>query len=422
MNFHKLILRNPIVFIVILIFNLVFISSTKYWWAIVINLIITCYLLVDKYPRIGNHSTIILFICAALLVIFILKLLNFKLLLNSAFLPYLFRITLVSTYFYSGFHKLNSDFFNSCVSCVNDINEYNLSHFTNSKIVLSQQWSRFFQFATLVTEMILPFGLFHHKTRKFTALALLLFHFYLSFSVFSDFSALALFLIIGCIHNFDLKEIPKCNLKALKIYLIFSILAIFGKKMMLIAQIDRHNIDFYQGLVFNFGFLFFVISYFKTYIEKRYEYNRSYNLKLTLVLMIVSVWSLKGYVGLGNAGNLTMFSNLVTEKSRSNHLLIDTKKTKIFDFEEDYVYIMAIDVPILNKEYKGFYLPKVEFNFLVNYWGAKLNRAIYSKLLYRNKVYEIKDLRKSEFNHSKWWYRYLFFRKIQANAPNKCRW
>ncbi|WP_298120530.1 hypothetical protein [Flavobacterium sp.] len=422
MNFHKLIFSNPLALFVIIGFVLISIINIKYWWATLVNSIISIYFLIDKFPRIGNHSTIILSFSLFLLVVFALKLSSKKTIFNTNLVSYFFRTITVTIYFYTGFHKLNTDFFNPCVSCVNEVNVYALSNFINERFVLPEFWSHFFQYGTLFIELILPFGLLHFKTRKITGFLLLCFHCYLSLSGFADFSCVGLFLILGCLVNFEEKTISKNNLKAVKPFLIFIILAIIIRYYLPTFGIDNYKNTFIEGFIFDIGFVIFIYTFFKSYSAKEYAYAKKFNAYLIPIFVIINLWTLKGYFGLGNAGNLTMFSNLVTEKSTNNHLLIDTKKTKLFDFEEDYVEIIYLKNKNIREDFNGYKLPLVEFNFLVNYWNKTYTDKVPCKLIYKGKIFETNDIRTSEFNQTKWWYKYLSFRKIQSKGPNECRW
>ena len=270
--------------------------------------------------------------------------------------------------------------------------------------------------------MILPFGLLFNKTRKYSAIVLLIFHFYLSLSVFADFSSIALFLIVGSLLDFNKKlEFKKLN-NSIKIYLVFVITSVFSSIFMQRFNVDLYKISFYKGVIYNIGFGIVLFAILKNYHSRKYVYNFFYNRFIIPLIVIVSFWTLKTYIGLGNAGNLTMFSNLVTEKQNNNHLIIDTKKFKIFDFEEDNVEIIYLKNLNIKEDFVGYKIPVVEFKYLVHYWDKNYNDVVPCKLIYKGKKIEIKDLRKSQFNNCKWWYKYLFFRKIQINGPNKCRW
>lgn len=422
MNFHKYIFKNPIAFGAIVLVTFLSILFPKKSFPILINSFLTVYLLGNLYPRIGNHSVILFFTSIVILFLFLFKLFKREFHINPSFLSYFFRVFTVTIYFYTGFHKLNTDYFNTCVSCVNEINEYTLSNVFGFNFKLNNTLSRFFQITALITECLVPLGILFHKTRKYAVFILLLFHSYLSLSVFADFSATGLFLLLGCMIDFENNNFSKETLLFVRIYLLMIIFSILCPLILIKTTVLPSQYPFIKGVFFLSGYLSFIIYFFRKFDTKVYVYQKRYFSPLAILFLMISFWTLKSYIGLGNAGNLTMFSNLVTEKKMSNHLLINTEKTKLFNFEEDNVYIIKLENPYVKENYNGFKIPVVEFRYLVNYWSKNIEKPIPCELVYKNKTYKFKDLKTSEFHNTKWWYRYLNFRKIQTTSPNECRW
>lgn len=396
--------------------------SYKYWWASIFNIILSFVFFAIKFPRIANHANIEFFIEFIIIGLLIYKIINPKFKIAPNVLSAVFRVSVVTMYFYSGFHKLNTDYFNPCVSCVNEINEYVFRNFTGIKLSLPEKFSYFFQYTSIVVELLLPFGLLWPKTRKWTAILLLSFHFYLNLAVYADFSALAAFLILGCLIDFESKSIPKNLIIALRFYVLFSLFSILANYIILKYQINVKSRGFIHGLVFNIGWLIFFFTYFKNYQVKVLKFEKRPTLLLSACFVLLSFWTLRTYVGLGNAGNFTMFSNLITEKSRSNHLIIDTKSTKIFDFEEDNVLILQLPDTIKNRKLENFKLPLIEFKYQAHQFCKKYSIKLNCTLVYKNDTIVIPDLKNSSFSKTKWWYKYLYFRKIQPEGANDCYW
>lgn len=422
MNFHNNYYKLPISLFFLIFFTAYSIYNPKQWVSLIFSCCFSIYYLLEFFPRIGNHSVVILFASICVLLLFILKIFNKKTLLNPNFLSYFFRIFTVTIYFYTGFHKFNTDFFNTCVSCVNEINEYTLSSVLGFPFKVTESFSRFFQISALILECIVPFGILFHKTRKYSIIILLLFHSYLALSVFADFSSVALFLLVGCMIDFEENVLSNKTILVLRFYLTMIILSVLFPFLLLKTTILKSQYDFIKGVVFLFGYITFIFHFLRNYTIKKQQFHLKYFLSLFLVFITISFWTLKSYIGLGNAGNLTMFSNLVTEKSMNNHFLIDTKKTKIFNFEEDNVYIVKMENPFVREKYNGYKIPVSEFRFLVNYWSTHFEKPIPCELIYKNKKYTFEDIKTSEFKETKWWYKYLSFRIIQTTSPNKCRW
>lgn len=419
MNFHKFIFSYFLISI-FFIFNSVFaLLNQKFYRILFFNLSLASILLVINFPRIGNHSTFLMVSIVVTLFLFLRKVL-FNNSLNKEILPYIFRLFLVIVYFYAGFHKLNYDFLNPCVSCVNGINEFNISNFTFSEYKMTPIVSSIIQYATLVLEMVLPFGLLFYKTRKTTVMLLFGFHFYLIFAGFADFAAVVLFLITGSVLLF---QNEKFNLKWVQIYYVFLILSIFVRYFLFKKGILLNKHVFIQGIIFGIGWLYFVINYYLKLKIIPSIYNKKFTPYLAVMFIIISFWTLKTYIGLGNQGNLTMFSNLATDSKKQNHILLNTNALRVFDYENDCVYFIDFINPD-NKDdtFTGYYLPMVEFQYYIKHWQKKHSKPIACTLKYQNKIYKIEDLVQSKFNQGKWWYKYLSFRRIQESGPNECRW
>ena len=422
LNFHLLIWQNTT--LMVLIFCTVGLTflSYKWWWATIINVLLSFVYFAIKFPRLANHANLEFFIEIIILGLLTYKILNPKFKIAPNVLSAVFRVSVVTIYFYTGFHKLNTDYFNPCVSCVNGINEYIFKNFTGIKLTLPEQFSYLFAYSSIIVEVLLPFGLLWHKTRKWTAILLLFFHFYLNFAVYADFSALAGFLILGCLIDFEAKTIPKNVIHAFRFYVLFTMLSIFANYIVLKFQFKISSRGFIHGLVFNIGWLIFFFTYFKNFQANALRFHKRPVLLLSTCFALISFWTLKTYIGLGNAGNFTMFSNLLTEKSRSNHLIIDTNKTKFFDFEEDNVLILKLPDTLKNSKLENYRLPLIEFKYKTTEWCKKYDFKLQCTLVYKNDTLTIPDLKKSAFNEKKWWYKYIMFRKIQTDGPNECYW
>ena len=422
LNFHLAIWTNT--FLIALIFSAVALTflSYKLWWATIINIVLSFFVFAIKFPRLANHSNLEFFIEIIILGLLIYKILNPKFKIPANVLSAIFRVSVVTIYFYTGFHKLNTDYFNPCVSCVNGISEYIFKNFTGIRLRLPEQFSYFFAYSSVFIELILPFGLLWHQTRKWTAILLLFFHFYLNFAVYADFSALAAFLILGCVIDFESKSIHKKIIYAFRFYVLFTMLSIFANYIVLKFQLNIQSRGFVHGLVFNIGWFIFFFIYFKNYQSKVLHFDKKPVFLLSFCFLLISLWTLKTYIGLGNAGNFTMFSNLLTEKSRSNHLLIDTKKTKLFDFEEDHILIIKLSDTLRAQKLQNYKLPLIEFKYKTVGWCKKYNYKLNCTLVYKNDTLNIPDLKNSQFNKKEWWYKYLYFRKIQVEGPNECYW
>ena len=400
----------------------------KWWLVSLVNIIIGLIYLISNFPRQGNHANIETFIGFFILLLFLNQYCSRKTLnISSSLLSIFFRIFTVCIYFYAGFHKLNSAFLDMSVSCANDYTiDITNTFFENETISLL---NFLIPYAVIVIEMVVPFGLFWYKSRKVVSIILIVFHLYLIAFSFGNFSALAFFLILASLIDFD-AVIPARIINLLKIYMLSVLLCACYNIFKIDPVFLRANYTVIFAvyiLTFSVGAILFFAGFLKEYIPKRDMLRLNHFPILISLIIFVSFWGLKNYIGLGTIGNFTMFSNLVTESNRSNHFIIDTKFTKIFPFEEDNVRILRLDgqskwkkQQILN--FTEILIPTTEFSYLIHEWSENSKDKINCTLVYRGQIFEVEDLRTSKFSVFYWWYKFIPFRVIQVNGQNICRW
>jgi hypothetical protein len=145
--------------------------------------------------------------------------------------------------------------------------------------------------------------------------------------------------------------------------------------------------------------------------------------------VLLFLHGITSYLGLRTAGNFSMFSNLRTEGSRSNHFLLGSNPLKLWNYQEDVVRFIEIDdqqarIGYQYKPLQGNQLPVVEFRKLIYAW-TKASVTVPMTVEYRGRIYSTEDI----VNHPQWrtdardWEMVLMdFRVIQPDGPNRCRW
>jgi hypothetical protein len=145
--------------------------------------------------------------------------------------------------------------------------------------------------------------------------------------------------------------------------------------------------------------------------------------------LLLLLWGLTPYLGLRTAGNFSMFSNLRTEGSHSNHLLLADNPLKFWSYQEDRVTIIDVDDEAAKighhfDSLDGNSLPRVEFRKLVILWresGQRLGITIDDGA----GPERIPDITGHDYwggverNWETFW---LDFRPVQESGPNACRW
>jgi len=374
------------------------------------------------YPKMANHTNLAVFCCLLIIVLYILKIFfNKRVSLDT--ITYCFRFSLITIYFIAGFHKLNSGFFALNGSCSTYISQGFNSFFLSKHINYPDYMVRFFQITTIVIEMIVPVGILYYKTRYYAVCILIIFHLYLSLCGFSNFSAVAVFLISACIIDLKATQLSKLP-RLVKVYIFFVLVSVI-----VVCVLRHYNLSSrFEALVVNGIFLNcgIVLLFFNINKNSSPPVLTPKPILPFIIVMLICGWGLQGYLGLSNTANLTMFSNLVTEQSRSNHYLVNTAKTKIWNFEEDYITILKL--PEQEKKWANKFktvdydLPVIEFKKQAAEWVRTSNQKLSCTLMYKNKIIEIDDLSNSSYSKPKWWYRFLYYRPIPKENINKCMW
>lgn len=396
----------------------------RLWWATALASISFLLTFLPSFPRLTNHGNLEVFISFTLLLCIGLHAYKKRAALPPEIINLAFRWTLIMVYFWAGFAKLNAGFFDISGSCATEINYRLYMVFFNGEFIPPDYIIRLMQAATILMEMVVPFGLLHHKTRKAAVWLLLIFHFHLSLCRYANFSALAVLLLSGSMLNFGKGFYSQALLRGLSIYQAFCIMcAVCAYFLSRTGIVEPDNIRFYSGLIFNIGMTAFMLTLIDKSIGTRQNYTFSF--LPVLPVLFITLWASQPYIGLSNTANLTMFSNLVTEKSRSNHYLVDTGKTKIWEFEENYVTVLQMpDYAVKGRELEGYDLPMTEFKRRAGYMARhyKDNGPFKCTILYKGKKLIINDIATSSFGKPRWWYQYIYFRKIPQPGVKECLW
>jgi hypothetical protein len=334
----KWVIMPPSIMIMFILLCLQYVSFTNYWWASISTVLLFLLMLGPDFPRLANHGNLAIFIGIVTLVLYIRKVV-YKKSISYDTITLSFRYSLIAIYFIAGFHKLNSGFFSFSGSCSTYVSHSLNLFLFGEGFIYPEYIIKCLQIGTIVIEMIIPFGILFYRTRKATAWILLVFHAYLSLCGFSNFSAFAAFLIAGSILEINQYHISGKIINALKVYVFIAIISSLTAYLIKRFELSNRAIMLMvNGILVNIGLLYFFYFVLRAKAHKRQVYRGS--LIPFVFIFLIALWGMQGYFGLSNTSTLTMFSNLVTEQSRSNHYIINTAQTKIWDFEEDFVTIL----------------------------------------------------------------------------------
>ncbi len=373
------------------------------------------------FPDLANHGNLMLMIGSALLLFML-----FGKKPTDELCAFYLRPLLPLIYFFAGFHKLNLDFFNPEVSCANDF----LLRFASPAVsdALNQHGlSLFIPLFVIIWELSALVLLHVRRTQIWFLLVSTLLHGFFALHHFADFGSLMLALFYLWLPSSQLKPFNSAKAKTFFVvcFLIACLLPAEPLKF-----VTTETTFIFVGI---FLLLAFTVFYWNS-AELGNIPAVSVGVKIwespkQLVLpLLLTAFTLTPYLGLRTSGNLTMFSNLKTEGTTSNHFLLRSNPIKIFQLQEDQIKFVQID-PLLGKErrlwLKDYALTATELYKKAKTWrneGKKVS-AVY---WYRGELYATDDLAEDK----KWqtdpylkinalW---LDFRMIQPDGLNRCRW
>lgn len=398
----------------------------------ILSLIFLLIIHILEWPTGANHSNFNTFLITILLSIYSINYLTTKKTeLNLSRNRIFILGSLIPVYFLAALHKLNYDFFNSAKSCANWYH-----------IKLLNRFFLFFQIEdipsfikritpnfVIAIEVLGPILLFFNKTRKYGLYFLIALHSYLAIGGFTDFSSLALAILILYFPSVqtDLKGWFHGCIK----YFSLSLILI---PMTLISHIYLYQLRSQFQTLQGFIFLWSLYMFFKTSYNLKspkffssYKYHTSDSILIFQIILII-LFGFLPYMGYRSAGTFTMFSNLRIVGSENNHLFM--KKLNLFknDIEmfkvvsvspqdfllEDRQYLDSISKSAIDFSYHRFkdLSPEKDFKLEI------INSNNSSVLLNKKNIITFLDSPKSWFFYKTYMYNYL---PEQKNLRS-CRW
>lgn len=274
---------------------------------------------------------------------------------------------------------------------------------------------------------------------KFQAPMLLVFgtmHAVLAMTGFNDFSALAFSLLFTFIpssyypmvNSYANLRFPRLRIHRAHAYFIINLLGAILSGGILTGT----RIQYFQqvsGLSFILAALIFTWPILSTIFSSSRRpvwggvpvLNRHMPKFMFVFLVLLFLYGMTPYLGLRTAGNFTMFSNIRTEGTFSNHLLLRSNPIKVWGYQEDVVRFMEIRH---GRGLKGNSLPVVEFRKAIYEW-TQAGQTVPLELEYRGEIYSTEDIVKDPVWRTEkrnWEMMLLDFRVIQSEGPNQCRW
>ncbi len=415
-------IRPLALFSVVALFTLVRLPKTQLQFAFIS--IVALFLYAEKFPNLANHSNLSFFI---FLLTIPLTLGQFRPLSGEHYNQFLKTVRWLAfiTYFFAAFHKFNSDFFNPEVSCANDkMGEY-LALLPNSLSFLKTTLQQLMPALGFLTEAVIPLCLVVPRLRRFGFLFVCGLHFLLAPLGFIDFSSLAMVLA----WSFVVPEKINTELALRHVqWLTYAVLALVCGLGLFRWEDQTEDFAAFEGIAFAVIYTPFIYTHMWPNIYRgRLELPKwSFGLAF---LFFMFAYGFSNYLGLRTAGTFSMFSNLKTEGTVSNHYLLSSNPFKIFSFQENVVEVIAVDERI-----EGFYrkmpkvgqlIPRVEFSRILDRLREENRLRAHLEVIYQGVTYKTEKAGYDptfDFQVPAWQKKLFKFRAIPKEGPQHCAW
>lgn len=409
-------------------------TRPKLVWAVAVSLVVI-FAEIRGFPRIANHATLMLFASLSICFAFFSSILR-----NQDFPIDLLKNGLrgmaVVLYFYVGFHKINSGFLDPVYSCSTWFHNRIETEVLDSAYQLPDfviNWSPIY---VVVSELLVAALLIFQRTWLIGLILALPIHLYVSLSGFTDFSSFMHAIMILFLPGWFWKELD-ANVRAQK--LVTASIQAFGLGIVAYSAFsvfalnvwfwEYWNAELVKGILLNLLVLEYCLIVFLIWRQRKISDNGStvwpnWSKWHSIPIILVFFWGALPYL-FGSQGSLTMFSNLVTQNDRNNHLIINSSWSKINDLERDLIFVRGFDSDEriqARSDLQGYLLPESEWRWLVHRAAQFSNTKIGVTIEVDGKKRHLPDVKRSEYavplSVSNW----LSFRKIDPRGTAKCRW
>lgn len=423
---------------VVLVLQLFFPNSLSIFLTSIIGILWYCG---NRMPTPSNHVLFMGLMSIAMLSAFLYLLfqqrekhsLNGETLLREV-VPTL-RIMTIILYFVSAFHKLNSEFFDVNLSCAvllasRAYDALTLGHFPPLTMPLPIWLSYFLIYGTLIIEFLIALLLSFRKTRVIAVM--------IGVPLHAIFGVIGYFTFSSIIYAFYFLFLPASFSKVLRglwqdlkakfpwlhggIFpsIILIILAAFFYKG--VSPWVKYSTRVWLLEVSVISVLVLVVWYWQPKRENISTYQALSKFQLGHVIFFAALVLTNGlspYLGFKTTPAFSMFSNLKTEGSFYNHLIIPAKSIQLVDWQDDWVAIRdTSDWKLYLSIQPGVWLTYHSFRAYLNKRVQQRARAFYQYERGGKFITRILPRDQAEFaKKSPWYHRYfVHFRPVRQQG------
>lgn len=400
-------------------------------------------------PQVPNHSIMVL----ALDLLLIFSWIRLRLLgrwSREAWLDSIgpaSRAILLIVYFFAAFHKLNSDYFDVASSCTSFVYQVTLEE-------LKLPWfpkpdgvfGTFLVFLVVLVELAIPVPLLLRSTRLIGLGVGVLFHIVLGVTHYNFSLAVFAFYVFFLPKSFFNRVLPdwarghvavsRFGRWAVPCLVLFSVYLFFlgtqasGPGVWRSPWWERsaHAWVFLSAALL--GFLIYLLHWGRASLHQSEEDAFRGGWRFAWIFpLLVFVNGLSPYLGWKTGNSFNMFSNLITEGGRSNHLLIPKGLFQLWDYQDDLVVVTGANHPAFHQMVlHGTPIPLAEVQRRVDLLSSNGERGIRLAYVRGGKTFESENAEQDpQLSGRLPWYRRKFsiFKENLHLVPSqhrKCSW
>ena len=330
------------------------------------------------------------------------------------------RWSVIFVYLGAAFHKLNSDYFSAATACGPHLAGKILARFGLEPPEWIATGAAPLGFAAFGAEVAVPLLLLGRRTRGIGLALGATLHLCFAIAGYPRFSLLMLALLsslflpdslVGNGARLALGGPVRWAARIVSGWVVLAAIASLGGGSVEWFLSRTAHLGFFALTAASAAVLFF--ASIRTGLGPQPALNLRLAPPMALVPALIVLSIVAPYLGLGTRQSFSMYSNLRTEGSVSNHFLV-SESAQIFPFQRDTVFVVSAEHPRL-REFAGFQVPELGLRSVVDS-VRRLGEDPGLQFEREGRVYD-----DSQLQPTSWFVRkFLAFRPIDLDGPPPC--